>query len=389
MSGALEGLKVVDLTSHLAGPYCTMMLADQGATVYKVERAGAGDDARNMPPFVNGQSSPFMLWNRNKLSVEIDLKTETGLEACRALIRQSDVLVENFKPGVAERLGLGYETLSAAQPGLVYCSISGYGQTGPYASKGGFDLIMQGISGLMAVTGPVEGEPHRLPIAISDVTAGMLAAFGVLAALQERHRTGRGQQVDVSLLDAAISHGVYEAASYFATGERPNRLGQAHRAGSPYQLFEAADGWIIFGATPENLWQKLCAIVGREDLIADPRFCDNAQRVANNNELVDLLADRLRTRPVADWLAELDAAGIPAGPVLNHDETFADPQVLAREMVAEVDHPVAGPMRTLGTPVKLSATPGGVSRPAPLLGEHTTAVLSVLGLDTSTAANDG
>ena len=388
MPGSLEGLKVVDLTSHLSGPYCTMMLADQGAEVYKVERAGVGDDARNMPPFVNGESAPFMLWNRNKLSVELDLKTQSGLDACVALIDTADVLVENFKPGVTERIGLGYTALHERNPELVYCSISGYGQTGPYAGRGGFDLIMQGISGLMAVSGPVEGEPFRLPIAISDVTAGMLAAFGILAALRERERTGVGQLVDVSLLDAAISQGVYEAASFFATGERPARLGQAHRGGSPYQLFEAADGWIIFGASPDNLWRKLCAIVDSEELADDPRFRDNASRVANNDELICILSERLRSRPAAVWLEAFDEAGIPAGPVLSHDQTFTDPQVLARNMVVDVQHPAAGRMRTLGTPVKLSRSPGGVRRPAPLLGEHTDAVLSALDLP-QRAANDG
>ena len=389
MPGSLEGLKVIDLTSHLSGPYCAMVLADQGADVIKVERTGQGDDARNMPPFVNGQSAPFMLWNRNKRSVELDLKTDDGLRQCLELVQSADVFIENFKPGVAERLGLGYDALHEHNPALIYCSISGYGQTGPYSERGGFDLIMQGLSGLMAVNGPAEGEPFRLPIAISDVTAGLFGAVGILSALAAREKLGVGQQVDVSLLDSAISHGVYEAAGYFASNERPARLGQAHRGGSPYQMVETADRAIIFGASPQHLWRRFCEIVECEELMDDQRFKENADRVQHNTELMTLLQPKLRAKPSSYWLEALYAAGIPAGPVLSHDETFADPQVVAREMVVEVTHPTAGATRTLGTPVKLSGTPGGIFRPAPDLGQHNDEVLSSLAGQSKSSVNVG
>ena len=379
MPGALDGLRVIDLTSYLSGPYCAMMLADQGADIVKVERPEIGDDSRGMPPFVNGESAPFMLWNRNKRSVVLDLKSEQGLDQCRRLIETADVVIENFKPGTAERLGLGYEQMRQLNRKLVYCSISGFGQTGPYRERGGFDLITQAMSGLMAVCGPKDGAPFRLPIAISDVAAGMNGAFGILCALMARERTGEGQQVDVSLLESAIAMGVYEAAGYFATGERPTRLGQAHRGGSPYQVFKTADGWITFGASPEHLWARFCDILQRPDLKDDPLYARNADRVANNDALVDLIQVELVKQPSEHWLTPLIAAGIPAGPVLYHDEVFTNPHILARDMVVDPRHPTAPGMQTLGTPVKLSATPGGVTRPSPLLGEHNDEVLGRLG----------
>ncbi|MDP6705747.1 MAG: CoA transferase [Alphaproteobacteria bacterium] len=370
MPGALSHIKVIDLTSNLSGPYCAMLLADQGADVIKVERKGAGDSLRETPPFVGGESAPFMLWNRNKRSIELDLKDPADLEVCRRLAAEADVFIENYRPGVAERLGLGYEALAALNPGLVYCSISGFGQTGPYAPRGGFDLIAQAMSGLMAISGDEDGPPHRLPIAISDTSAGMFAAVGVLSALAARGETGRGQQVDVSLYESAISKCVYEAAYYFATDERPAKLGQQHRGSSPYQVFQTQDGWLVLGAAQQNLWQKACKVLDVEHLVDDPRFKTKADRVANNKALVGLLQERFATATNQEWFEKLDAVGIPAGPVQYHDEVFQDPHVLAREMVVEVDHPTAGRQRNLGTPIKLSATPGSVRRPAPLLGEH-------------------
>lgn len=370
MSGALSHIKVVDLTSNLSGPYCAMLLADQGADVIKVERKGEGDVLRKTPPFIDGESAPFMLWNRNKRSIELDLKDTGDLEVCRRLARRADVLIENWRPGVAERLGLGYEALCAENPHLVYCSISGFGQTGPYSRRGGFDLIAQAMSGLMAIAGDEEGPPHRLPIAISDTSAGMYAAIGILSALAARQVTGRGQQVDVSLYESAISKGVYEAAYYFATDERPAKLGQQHRGSSPYQVFETKDGWLVLGAAQQNLWRKACKVLGCEELVDDPRFQTKADRVKNNKALVALLQERFLTASTQEWFEKLDAAGIPAGPVQYHDEVFHDPHVLAREMVVEVEHAAAGRQRTLGTPIKLSETRGGVTRPAPLLGQH-------------------
>jgi len=376
MASALERLKVVDLSSHLSGPYCAMLLADHGADVIKVERPGSGDDARRMPPFVGGESAPFMIWNRNKRSVIIDLKSEAGKAELLALIDSADVLIENFRPGTLERLGLGWPALSARNPRLIYAAISGFGQTGPYRDRGGFDLVAQGMSGLMSVCGPKDGPPHRLPIAISDVGAGMHLAIGILLALQARHHTGKGQMVETSLLEAAMSFGVYEAAHVAATGTTPPRLGQAHRGTSPYQVFPTADGWITVGAAQDNFWLRLCDTLGVPELQRDARFASNGDRVRNNDALVGLLEQHFRAKPSQHWLAALDRIGIPCGPVLNFEEAMADPQVVARGMAVDTEHAAAGRSKTLGIPVKLSATPGGLRRPAPRLGEHTAEVLA-------------
>jgi crotonobetainyl-CoA:carnitine CoA-transferase CaiB-like acyl-CoA transferase len=378
MPGALQHLLVLDLTSHLSGPYCTMLLADHGAEVIKVE-APSGDPARAMPPFVNGESAPFMTWNRNKRSVVMDLKQDADRNALFELIDRADVLVENYRPGVLRRLGLGWEVLHERNPRLVLASISGFGQTGPYSNRGGFDLITQAMSGLMSTNGPADGDPFRLPIAISDVTAGMFLAFGVLAAIEARHRTGKGQHVETSLLEAATSLAVYESAHYFATGTRPERIGQAHRGSSPYQCFATADGHITLGASQQHFYVKLCEIVGLPELAADPRFRTIADRVAHNDELVALLAEKLRQLPSGHWLAELEAAGIPAGPVMHYDEVFTDPHILARGMVERTEHPVTGTFHTLGVTVKLSDTPGSVRLPAPRLGEHTAEIVGMRG----------
>jgi crotonobetainyl-CoA:carnitine CoA-transferase CaiB-like acyl-CoA transferase len=378
MPGALEGLLVIDLTSHLSGPYCAMLLADHGADVVKIERPDVGDDMRKAPPFVAGESAPFMLWNRNKRSVALDLKQAADKETLLALAGKADILLENMRPGTLDKLGLGYVTLSARNPRLVWGAISGFGQTGPYRDRGGFDLITQAMSGLMSTCGPEDGPPHRLPIAISDVAAGMFLAFGVLAAIEARHRTGRGQMVETSLLESAVAFGVYEAAHFFTHGTRPPRIGQQHRGASPYQCFETADGYITFGASQQNFWTRLLEIIGLPELARDPRFASNADRVANNKALVALIEKRLAAKPSAHWLGQLEAAGIPAGPVLAYDEVLTDPHVLARDMVVEVEHPAAGLAKTLGVSVKLSETPGSVRRPAPRLGEHTEAVLAEL-----------
>jgi crotonobetainyl-CoA:carnitine CoA-transferase CaiB-like acyl-CoA transferase len=370
MPGALERLTVLDLTSHLSGPYCSMMLGDHGADVIKIERRGVGDDARQMPPFVEGQSAPFMIWNRNKRSVELDLKDPADRDRFLDLIDHADILLENFRPGTLDRLGLGWKRLSERNPRLIYGAISGFGQTGPYRDRGGFDLITQGMSGLMSVCGPADGPPHRLPIAISDIAAGMFLAFGILAAVEARHRTGRGQVVETSLLEAATSLGVYEAAHFFATGARPPRIGQAHRGSSPYQIFETADGYITVGAAQQNFWERLCDIVDLPTLRDDPRFGTNAERVRNNDVLVELLQVPLRTKSSLDWLAVLEAAGIPAGPVLAYDEVLTNEHLLARNMIVPTQNAGAEPFNTLGVTVKLSETPGTVRLPAPRLGQH-------------------
>jgi crotonobetainyl-CoA:carnitine CoA-transferase CaiB-like acyl-CoA transferase len=375
MAGALDRIRVIDLSGHLSGPYCAMLLGDHGADVIKVERPDGGDDARSMPPFIGDESAPFLIWNRNKRSITLDLKSEDGNAALLSLIDTADILIENFRPGTLERLGFSWAALTERNPRLIYAAISGFGQTGPYRSRGGFDLITQGMSGLMSACGPAEGPPHRMPIAISDIAAGMHLAVGILAALEERHRTGQGQFVETSLLESALSLGVYEAAHVAATGERPPRLGQAHRGSSPYQLFETQDGSITIGASQPNFWMRLCEILELPELVLDPRFTTNAERVKNNGALVQLLQARLRERPSAHWLGVLQKAGIPSGPVLSFDEAMADPQIVAREMVVETEHPSAGIFRTLGVVSKLSRTPGALRRPAPRLGEHTAEVL--------------
>jgi crotonobetainyl-CoA:carnitine CoA-transferase CaiB-like acyl-CoA transferase len=378
VASALDRLTVVDLSSHLSGPYCAMLLADHGADVIKVEKPNGGDEARGMPPFIAGESAPFMIWNRNKRSVIVDLKTEEGKKTLLGLVDIADVLIENFRPGTLDRLGLGWPILSTRNPRLIYGAISGFGQTGPYRNRGGFDLVTQGMSGLMSVTGPADGPPHRMPIAISDIAAGLHLAVGILAALEARHRTGRGQMVETSLLESALSLGVYEAAHVAATGERPPRLGQAHRGSSPYQVFPTADGWITVGAAQNNFWDKLCELLGAPELRADPRFKANSDRVRNNLELVALLEERFRRKPSSHWLSAMDKAGIPAGPVLNFDEAMADRHIVDRAMVVETEHPAAGPLRTLGIPVKMSYTPGALRRSAPRLGEHTGEILDKL-----------
>ena len=382
---ALSHLKVLDLTSNLSGPYCAMILADQGANVIKIERPEVGDDMRLTPPFIGGESAPFMLANRNKRSVIIDLKTAEGLADFKRLAADADIMIENFKPGTAKRIGIGYETMHALNPRLIYCSISGFGQTGPYAKRGGFDLISQAMTGLAAICGDEDGPPHRLPIPITDLCGGMNGAIGVLTALAAREKTGEGQQVDISLFESGISLGFYEAASYFATGQAPEKLGQRHRGSAPYQIFPTADGHIAIGAAAQRFWSLTCEVLDCETLIDDPRFVTKADRVANNKALVAILEDRLITKSTMEWFRLLDAKGIPAGPVMNHAELFADPQTEARAMVIEVDHPSAGATRILGTPIKLSGTPGGVKRPAPRHGEHTE---EVLGNAPTTAAAD-
>jgi crotonobetainyl-CoA:carnitine CoA-transferase CaiB-like acyl-CoA transferase len=369
ITGALHGLTVLDLTSHLSGPFCAMQLADLGADVIKIE-GPKGDAMRGAPPFIEGESAPFMLWNRNKRGIRLDLKAPADLETFWGLVDKADVVLENFRPGVIDKLGIGWDALHKRNPRLVLGSISGFGQTGPYAKRGGFDLMVQAMSGLMSVTGPKDGPPYRIPLAISDVGAGLYLAVGVLAALQARQHSGVGQWVETSLLEATVSLGVYEAAGYFTDGKRPAKMGQSHRGSSPYQVFQTADGWITIGGSQQNFYQRLCHLVGRPELVDDPRFASNAKRVANNEAIVELLQERLRLKTTDQWMKALEAEGIPAGPVLYHDEVFTDPQILARGMVAEVEHAKAGRQKTLGVPIKMSATPSKVRRAAPTLGQH-------------------
>ena len=378
---SLSNLKVLDLTSHLSGPYCAMILADHGADVVKIEKPNDGDQLRKTPPFQSGESAPFMLWNRNKRSVTLDLKELKDHQLLLKMVEAADIMIENFKPGTASRLGIDYVSVSKINPALIYCSISGFGQTGPYAPRGGFDLIACGMSGLMSINGPPDGPPYRIPMPVSDVCGGMNGAIGILTALAARNQTGRGQHVDTSLFESGISLGVYEAANVFANGEVPERLGQAHRGSAPYQLFPTSDGYVTVGGAQDNFWRGTCKILDCEQLVEDPRFKSKAERVANNKVLVSELEVFFRRQSTSKLCQAFDEAGIPAGPVMNHVEVYNDPQTLAREMVVEVEHSKLGQMKTIGIPVKLSDTPGKITRSAPLLGEHNKEVLKDWGLE--------
>ena len=373
---SLNKLKVLDLTTHLSGPYCSMILADHGADVVKVENPNGGDPLRHSPPFQEGESAPFMLWNRNKRSVVLDLKKHDDLRILKQMAEKADVIIENFRPGVVKRLSIDYDAISKNNPTVIYCSISGFGQTGPYAGRGGFDLIANAMSGLMSINGPADGPPYRIPMPVSDVCAGMHAAIGILMALTNRQNTGVGQYIDTSLFEAGISLGVYEAASVFANGKVPERLGQAHRGSAPYQMFETADGYITVGGAQENFWIALCKVLGCEHFLSDPRYQTKKDRVKNHIQLAGDLTAFFKKYSTQEIWKLLDDRGIPAGPVLNHVDVFNDPQTIARGMVERVYHPKVGCMKTLGSPVKLSKTPAKISKSAPLFGEHTDEVLS-------------
>ena len=347
-----------------------MLLADHGADVVKVERPGGGDDTRLTPPFVDGESAPFMLWNRNKRSITLNLKDPNDLARFKALVEVADVVIENYKPGTAERLGIDYESLATINERLVYCSISGFGQTGPYSHRGGFDLIACGMTGLMSINGPPEGDPYRIPIPVTDLAGGMNGATGILLALAARERTGRGQHVDTSLFESGLALGVYEAANVFTNGEVPQRLGQRHRGSAPYQIFPTQDGYMTIGGANQPFWEQACAILGCEHLVSDKRFITKADRVANAAVLADELIPYFQAQSTDYWCERFEAAGIPAGPVMNHVQALNDPQARARNMVVEVEHSKLGKTKTLGVQVKLSETPGSVRRGAPLVGEH-------------------
>jgi crotonobetainyl-CoA:carnitine CoA-transferase CaiB-like acyl-CoA transferase len=365
-----------------------MMLADQGAEVIKVERPGTGDENRAEPPFINGESAPFMLWNRNKKSVVLDLKSEAGKQNFLELVDNTDILVENFRPGTMERLGLGYEVLRARNRRLIYASITGYGSTGILSYKGGFDLIMQGFSGLMELTGPENGDPHRLPIPVCDIAAGLYLTIGVLTALQARSATGNGQRVETSLFEAALSLQLYEAATVFATGAPPKKLGQKHRGVAPYQVFKTGSDHITIGVAQQNFWIKFCSIIGRPDLEKDPRFDTNANRVSNIDELVPILETVLATHSSDYWLKAIEDAGIPCGVIQSTDRALSHEHATARGMVVSIGHPRAGATKTLGIPIKLSDTPGAVRTSAPMLGEHTEQVLNSMAKQSDRTTDD-
>ena len=377
--GPLDGLTVLDLTRVLSGPYCTMLLADMGARVIKIEHPERGDDTRGWgPPFVSGESTYFLSVNRNKESVTLDFKTPEGREVLDALIERADVLVENFRPGTLDRLGLGYTDVRTRNPQLVYVSISGFGQTGPRRQEPGYDAAIQAEGGLMSITGDANGPGYRLGVAIADITAGMFAAYGTSLALFARQRSNQGQLVDVGMLDSVAALLTYQAGIHFATGGIPERLGNRHPTVVPYETFEATDGEFVLAVGNDALWRKFCIVAGLEEIVADPRFATNRARVQAYDELRPLLERVLRTRSRQTWIEDLTAAGVPCGDVRNIAQVLADPQLAAREMVTELEHIVAGKIRVLGIPTKLSETPGTVKNPPPALGEHTDKVLEEL-----------
>jgi len=377
-SGPLRGIRILDVTHAAAGPFGAMMLADLGADVIKVEPP-AGDSTRQMPGAVGADSPSFNAVNRGKRSIVLNLKTDAGREAFTLLARSTDILIENYRPGVMDALGIGYGVLSALNPRLIYASISGYGQTGPDRAKGGFDLIAQGVSGIMSITGEPGRPPVKSGIPLTDLSAGLFALVGILAAVEHRHRSGVGQQVDAALVDAGVALSVWEATEYFSGIGVPTALGSAHRMVAPYQAIRCADGYITLGAANERLFRRVCEVLGHPEWIEMPEFADATRRVRNRQRLTDLIEDITVQQPRGHWLALLEANDIPCGPINDYAQVFADPHVVAREMVVETDHPTLGRLKTLGSPIKMSATPADVSRRAPQLGEHTDEVLREAG----------
>lgn len=376
----LKGVRVIDCSRVLAGPYAAMVLGDLGADVIKVERPGRGDDTRAWgPPFAGGESAYYLSINRNKRSMTLNLKSPEGKAILKQLVAEADVLIENFKTGDFDRMGIGYEALREVNPGLIYCSITGYGTTGPYASKPGYDFMLQAEGGIMSITGPADGEPYKVGVAIVDVTAGLYAANAIQAALRYKEKTGKGQKVEVSLFESQIAWLINVASAYLVSGKQPKRYGNAHPNIVPYETFPTADGYIAAGAGNDAQFTRFCKVLGLEDLPDDPRFKTNADRVNNRHVLIPLLRERFRTRKTDEWIAALEASSIPCAPINTLDRVFAHPQTQAREMLVEVEHPTIGQLKMVGLPYKLSGTPLGIYRHPPLLGEHTDEVLGELG----------
>jgi crotonobetainyl-CoA:carnitine CoA-transferase CaiB-like acyl-CoA transferase len=378
----LDGFRVLDLTRFLSGPYCTMVLAELGADVIKVEQPHTGDDSRRLAPKVNGESYPFAMPNRSKRSISLDLKADRGRELFLQLARDADLVIENFRPGVVRRLGIDYAAVKAVRPDVLYCSISGFGQTGPYRDRPGFDIMAQGATGLMRMTGEPGGRPAKVGIAINDIAAGATAIYSILAAQMQRSRTGEGQYMDISLVDAGLAWTVWESGAYFGNGEVPEATGTRHRRSTPYQAYRTADGYVTIGANNDRLWARLVTdVLDRPEWRTDPRYTTLTDRMAHIDELEVDIERITMTRNTDEWIKILDRAGVPGGPVLTYDEALRDHHIQARGMVVELDHPLIGPMRTIAPPTKFSGLDYRVRGPAPWLGQHTAQVLREAGID--------
>lgn len=370
----LDGIKVIDFSRILAGPYCTMILADLGAEVVKIEKPTTGDEARGVGPFLDGVSAYFISINRGKKSAALNIKDPGGCHLAAELIARADILVENFRPGTMDRLGLGYETLARRNPRLIYAACSGFGQTGPYRTRGAYDMVIQGMGGIMSITGEPGGRPLKTGPAIGDLAGGLFAVIGILTALHARERTGEGQMVDIGMLDCQVALLENAVVRFTATGEVPGPLGARHPSIAPFEAFGAKDGYVIFAVgTPH--WERFCRAIGREELLDDPRFATNALRAENHAALQPVIAHVTQTKTVEEWIDIMEHVGVPCGPINTIDQVVAHPQVQAREMIAAIYHPNVGPVRIAGSPITLSRTPGRVDRPAPQLGEHTVDVL--------------
>ena len=384
----LTGVRVLDVSQVMAGPFACMLLADMGADVIKVEPPGVGDQSRGAMGFKlkGNDSMGFLNMNRNKRSIALNLKTEAGRKVLFKLAEQADILIENYRPGVMKRLGIDYERLSAVNPALVYASISGFGQTGPWADRPGFDLMAQAMSGVMSVTGYPGGPPVKAGVPVADIGCGLFAIYGVLSAYIGAKTTGKGQYIDASLFDTALAFSIWDISQYWGTGEPPVPLGTANRMSAPYQAVKAADGYFVMGATSQKLWKQLCNMLGRPELIDDPRFATVSLRLANRPELITVLEQSFAARNCESWIDEMLAVGIPAGPILTYPQAFESEHGRNRQMRIEIDHPIEGKVPNIGFPVKFSGTPAQVRLPPPLLGEHTAAVLAELGFDASACA---
>lgn len=377
----LKNIKVLDVSQIMAGPYCTMVLGDMGAEVIKVEKANGGDDSRQMGPYVNDESTCFSQINRNKKSISLNLKDERAREIFYRLAKDADVIVENYRPGVTKSLAIDYETIKAVNPSIIYCSISGYGQTGPYSNKGGFDLVAQGMSGLMSMTGEPGRRPVKTGIAVYDIGAGITAVYSILAACIHKMNTGEGQQIDIAITECGLPWFTWEAAAYFSEGTVPEATGWRHRVSAPYQAFKTSDGSMMLGCANQRTWERFCQdVIMRDDLIADERFLTNSDRGRNVELLETVLEEILSLNGTAHWLNLCDIAGVPAGPINNFAQAMQDEHFLARGMVEEIEHPVIGKMKTIGFPSKFSLTPSQIRSPAPLFAQHTDEILHSVGM---------